>query len=93
MSFFNKDKKEGKHVTKGIKKVDTIITGLVLGGILASVYGIKKYEDSKKDSKPEQIEKKDSKTIPLPNEKKADKRDGILKIIFKIILKKALGKK
>ncbi|EKE28979.1 MAG: hypothetical protein ACD_2C00258G0019 [uncultured bacterium (gcode 4)] len=42
MSFFKKNDKKVKH---GIKRVDAIVTWLVLGWIVASVYGIKKYEE------------------------------------------------
>ena len=90
MGFFRKDKKEEKHVTKWIKKVDTIITWLVLWWILASVYWIKKYEDSKKNTVAwDNIEaSKDNKNV-ISKEKK----DGVVKIIFKIILKKIIWKK
>ncbi|EKE28501.1 MAG: hypothetical protein ACD_3C00051G0004 [uncultured bacterium (gcode 4)] len=44
MSLFRKNDKNVKH---GIKKVDAIVTGLVLGWIIASVYWIKKYEQEK----------------------------------------------
>ena len=90
MSFFKKDKKEGKHVTKWIKKVDTIITWLVLWWILASVYWIKKYEDSKKSESWELI-------IENPKNKKEilkkEKKDSVVKIVLKIILKKIKWRK
>lgn len=61
--FFKKEKK----VSRWLKKVDTIVTWLVLGGILASVYWIKKYEDSKKSDSLESLtdnsEKKESKSF------------------------------
>ena len=31
---------------EGIKKVDTVVTGLILGGLIASIYGIKKIRDA-----------------------------------------------
>ncbi|MDD4531072.1 MAG: hypothetical protein PHO80_06010 [Candidatus Gracilibacteria bacterium] len=43
MFFLKKD-----HVKKPLKKVDKLATGLILGGIVASVYGIKKYEEVKR---------------------------------------------
>ncbi len=43
--------KKEKTISKWIKKVDAIITGIILGWIIASVYGIKKYEQSKLDQK------------------------------------------
>lgn len=30
---------------QGIKKMDAVITGLILGGIVASIYGLKKTEE------------------------------------------------
>lgn len=30
---------------RGIKKIDAVVTGLILGGIIASIYGIKKSEE------------------------------------------------
>ena len=32
---------------RGLKKMDALVTGLILGGIVASIYGIKKNETSK----------------------------------------------
>ena len=35
-----------KALTKrGIKKMDAVVTGFILGGIVASIYGIKKHEE------------------------------------------------
>lgn len=31
----------------GIKKVDALITGVILGGVIGSIYGIKKLKDHK----------------------------------------------
>lgn len=36
------------HVKKPLKKVDKLATWLILGWIVASVYGIKKYEEVKR---------------------------------------------
>ncbi len=36
---------------KGIKTMDTVVTGVILGGIIASLYGVKKLRN--KDKKPE----------------------------------------
>lgn len=44
MALFHKDKKVGK----GLRKMDAVITWLVLWWIVASVYGIKKHEEGKK---------------------------------------------
>jgi hypothetical protein len=32
---------------KGLKKMDALVTGMILGGIVASIYGIKKNETAK----------------------------------------------
>lgn len=50
------------HIKKPIKNIDKIATWLILGGIVASVYGIKKYDDKKKKSLlcQEKPKKKDS---------------------------------
>ncbi len=32
---------------RGIKKMDALVTGMILGGIVASIYGIKKDETSR----------------------------------------------
>jgi len=34
---------------RGIKKMDAVVTGLILGGIVASIYGIKKTEENRKE--------------------------------------------
>lgn len=36
---------------KTIKTMDTVVTGMILGGIIASIYGVKKLRT--KDKKPE----------------------------------------
>lgn len=51
--FFKKSKKseEGSDeavVKRGIKKMDAMLTGAVLGGVVASLYGVKKLKDAKK---------------------------------------------
>jgi hypothetical protein len=35
---------------KGIKTMDTVVTGMILGGIIASLYGVKKLRDKKTPS-------------------------------------------
>ena len=32
---------------KSIKTMDTVVTGMILGGIIASLYGVKKLRDKK----------------------------------------------
>ncbi len=39
--------KKEKTISKWIKKIDAVITWIILGWIIASVYWIKKYEESK----------------------------------------------
>ena len=39
--MFHKDKKFHKD---SLKKIDAVITGLLLGGVVASIYGIKKHK-------------------------------------------------
>lgn len=34
---------------KGIKTMDTLVTGMILGGIIASIYGVKKLKEKKED--------------------------------------------
>ncbi len=35
---------------KSIKTMDTVVTGMILGGIIASLYGVKKFRDKKSQS-------------------------------------------
>ncbi|MBC7498329.1 hypothetical protein H7170_01675 [Candidatus Gracilibacteria bacterium] len=37
---------------KSIKTMDTVVTGMILGGIIASLYGVKKLRDKKPESIP-----------------------------------------
>lgn len=46
MWIFKKD----KDIKHWIKKIDAVVTWLILWGVVASVYGIKKYEDKKHQS-------------------------------------------
>lgn len=34
---------------KGIKTMDTLVTGMILGGIIASIYGVKKLKEKKEN--------------------------------------------
>lgn len=47
---------------QGIKKMDAVITGLILGGIVASIYGIKKTEEYK-EGKAENFVKTDKLSV------------------------------
>jgi len=88
--------KKNKDVTKWIKKVDAVITWLILGWILASVYWVKKYEQHHKEEEKEEIKvpKKSNflKQIFIWDEKQ-EQKDSLLKTVFKIILKNFLWKK
>jgi hypothetical protein len=42
---------------RGIKTMDTVVTGMILGGIIASLYGVKKLRD--KDKKIDTLPKDD----------------------------------
>lgn len=48
--FFRKSSHTDESVTnKWLKKIDKVVTGLILGGIIASIYGIKKRSDKQED--------------------------------------------
>lgn len=55
MFFFKKKNSQNPPETtdgmakKGIKSMDTVITGVILWGIVASLYGVKKLRDKKSD--------------------------------------------
>jgi len=58
MFFFKKKNSQTPPVVnnenvakKTIKTMDTVVTGMILGGIIASIYGVKKLRT--KDKKPE----------------------------------------
>ncbi len=48
--FFRKKDAEKKDpvAKKGIRKIDAIVTGAILSGIVGSLYGVKKIKDAKK---------------------------------------------
>jgi hypothetical protein len=41
---------------RGLKKMDAVITGIILGGIVASIYGIKKNEEHRSQESSEHPE-------------------------------------
>ncbi len=41
------DEKTENVAKKGIKTMDTVVTGMILGGIIASLYGVKKLREKK----------------------------------------------
>ena len=62
--FFKKSKKteDDAVVKRGIKKMDAVITGAVLGGVVASLYGVKKLRDAnEKNQNPEKTAEKPAK--------------------------------
>ncbi|EKD66736.1 MAG: hypothetical protein ACD_49C00017G0008 [uncultured bacterium (gcode 4)] len=90
--------KRKKNVTKWIKRVDAVITWLILGWILASVYGVKKYEQHHQKDEQEKIEIKEPKKSNFLKQffiwdEKQEQKDSLLKTVFKIILKNFLWKK
>lgn len=46
------EEKSENVAKKGIRTMDTVVTGVILGGIIASLYGVKKL----RDKKPNEIE-------------------------------------
>ncbi len=44
------ENREANIAQKGIKTMDTVVTGMILGGIIASLYGVKKLRDKDKKS-------------------------------------------
>lgn len=90
--------KKKKDVTKWIKRVDAVITWLILGWILASVYWVKKYEEHHHKEEEKKPEIKESKKTNFLSQifiwnKKQEQKDSLLKTVFKIILKNFLWKK
>ncbi len=44
------DEKSENVAKKSIKTMDTVVTGMILGGIVASLYGVKKLREKKSQS-------------------------------------------
>lgn len=55
--FFKKTKTPEENneavAKRGIKKMDAIVTGAILGGVVASLYGVKKIREQKTDDSSE----------------------------------------
>lgn len=50
MFFSKKSHPEQENVAKkSVKKMDTVVTGMILWGIVASIYGVKKMKEKKDD--------------------------------------------
>lgn len=61
-----KDHQEDEAVAKkGIKKIDAMITGAILGGVVASLYGVKKIKDSREQKILEKTEELDEKIAEM----------------------------
>ncbi len=52
------DEKSDNVAKKSIKTMDTVVTGMILGGIIASLYGVKKLRD--KNAKSDDTEDTDN---------------------------------
>lgn len=77
-----------KALTKrGIKKMDALVTGLILGGIVASIYGIKKADEVAEKTKENILRETDKHTVGsvirmLVFGVEKPKKEGIMKRIF-----------
>lgn len=73
--FFRKKQTSPTSVAKkGIKKMDTVVTGVILGGIVASIYGVKKLQEKDAESK---------KNIPLPPEPEESQKKSFWQRLFR----------
>lgn len=45
--MFSKKPKKETTTKKGIKNMDAIVTGAILSGVVASIYGVKKIRDAR----------------------------------------------
>jgi hypothetical protein len=69
--FFKKSKKteDDAVVKRGIKKMDAVITGAVLGGVVASLYGVKKLRDANEKNEANEKNQNPEKTAEKPAKK------------------------
>lgn len=66
--FFKKSQKSENDeavVKRGIKKMDAVITGAILGGVVAGVYGVKKLRENHEET-PENTTLKESESSEAP---------------------------
>ncbi len=83
-----------KALTKrGIKKMDALVTGLILGGIVASIYGIKKSDQAVEQAKEKILQESDKHSIGsvlrmLVFGVEKPKKEGIIKRIFSRFFRK-----
>ena len=81
-------KSSDKALTKrGIKKMDALVTGLILGGIVASIYGIKKADKAVEHAKEDILKESDKHSIGsvlrmLVFGVEKQEKPGIIKRIF-----------
>lgn len=69
--FFKKSKKteDDAVVKRSIKKMDAVITGAVLGGVVASLYGVKKLRDANEKNEANEKNQNPEKTAEKPAKK------------------------
>ena len=54
---------------RGIKKMDAVITGAVLGGVVASLYGVKKLRDANEKNEANEKNQNPEETAEKPAKK------------------------
>lgn len=79
MFFRKKSTSEESNVAKkGIKKMDAVVTGVILWGIVASIYGVKKLRERE-----EQSEHDATLMIPHPETVMPERKKGFFERIFR----------
>lgn len=77
MFFRRRPKTSEEPVTKrGIKKMDAVVTGAILGGIVASLYGVKKLQRDSKEKDAQDSQNKTPQLTPAP------KKPGFFRRLF-----------
>lgn len=62
--MFGKFKGDKKNLTnRSLRKIDSLVTGLILGGVVASIYGIKKQEEARKELEKKVLEEWNKHTL------------------------------
>ncbi len=57
--MFGKKKKKETAAKKGIKNMDAVVTGAILGWVVASIYGVKKIKEAKKQGENKTLQEED----------------------------------
>lgn len=71
MFFRKKSPSDESNVAKkGIKKMDAVVTGVILSGIVASIYGVKKLREREEEQEHEKIHMVPPEA-PIPERKKS----------------------